>query len=164
MAPIVNTIGTAANVGGGLTKSGAGVLTLSGANTYTGATVVNAGTLHLDATGTLAGSASLSLASGATLQLDTNISLNDDIVLTLAGGSNLNLNFDGSLGAETIRGLVVGSTTFGPGTYATSDLNGFGVTVTGAGSLTVLQAVPEPSVVALFGLGMAASLLRRRRK
>lgn len=164
VAPIVNTIGTAANVGGGLTKSGAGVLTLSGANTYTGATVVNAGTLHLDATGTLAGSASLSLASGATLQLDTNISLNDDIVLTLAGGSNLNLNFDGSLGAETIRGLVVGSTTFGPGTYATSDLNGFGVTVTGAGSLTVLQAVPEPSVVALFGLGMAASLLRRRRK
>ena len=163
VAPIVNTIGTAANVSGGLTKSGTGVLTLSGANTYTGATGVNAGTLRLDATGTLAGSVSLNVASSATLQIDNNISLNDAIVLTLAGSSNLNLNFDGSLGAtETIGGLVIGSTTFGPGKYAASDLNGFdGVTVTGAGSLTV---VPEPSVVALFGLGMAASLLRRRRK
>jgi autotransporter-associated beta strand protein len=162
VTPTVSTIGTAANVSGGLTKSGAGVLTLSGANTYTGATQINAGTLHLDATGTLNGSTSLSLASGATLQLDTNISLNDNIVLALAGGSNLDLNFDGSLGADTIRGLIVGSTTFGPGTYTMTDLNGFGVTVTGAGSLTVLQAVPEPSVFALFGLGAAGLLLCRR--
>jgi autotransporter-associated beta strand protein len=162
VTPTVSTIGTAANVSGGLTKSGAGVLTLSGANTYTGATQINAGTLHLDATGTLDGSTSLSLASGATLQLDTNISLNDNIVLALAGGSNLDLNFDGSLGADTIRGLIVGSTTFGPGTYTMTDLNGFGVTVTGAGSLTVLQAVPEPSVFALFGLGAAGLLLCRR--
>ncbi|MEO6969530.1 MAG: autotransporter-associated beta strand repeat-containing protein, partial [Chthoniobacterales bacterium] len=35
-------------INGGLTKAGAGVLTFSGANTYTGQTVINAGTLKVD--------------------------------------------------------------------------------------------------------------------
>jgi autotransporter-associated beta strand protein len=39
--------------GGGLTKTGAGTLTLSGSNTYSGGTTVNAGTLNLDNIGSL---------------------------------------------------------------------------------------------------------------
>ena len=38
----------------GLTKAGAGKLTLSGANTYTGDTIIKAGTLKLDGSGSLA--------------------------------------------------------------------------------------------------------------
>ncbi len=49
---------------GSLTKTGAGMLLLSNANTYTGATAVNAGTLSV--TGSLANTA-VTVASGATL-------------------------------------------------------------------------------------------------
>lgn len=48
----VDTPTLAANASGGLTKSGAGVLTLSGASSYTGATLIGAGTLQLGAAGT----------------------------------------------------------------------------------------------------------------
>ncbi len=51
---------------GGLVKSGAGTLTLSGANTYTGGTTIGAGTLVLGAGGSLA-SPRYAIAEGATL-------------------------------------------------------------------------------------------------
>lgn len=54
----------------GLTKSGAGTLTLSGSNSYTGNTFVSAGTLVLTAPA-LANSSTLTIASGAVLNLPT---------------------------------------------------------------------------------------------
>ncbi|MEO5916417.1 MAG: autotransporter-associated beta strand repeat-containing protein [Luteolibacter sp.] len=53
-----------------LVKSGAGDLTLGGANTYTGNTTVNAGNLILGAS-TLADSSTVSIASGAKLSITT---------------------------------------------------------------------------------------------
>ncbi len=50
---------------GGLVKSGTGTLTLGGANTYTGATTVGAGTLLIN--GSTASGSLLTVASGATL-------------------------------------------------------------------------------------------------
>ncbi len=58
------TIGT-----GGLIKAGTGVLTLSGANTYAGGTLVSAGTLRLAPGATLGTGRSLTVAAGATLDL-----------------------------------------------------------------------------------------------
>ena len=66
------TISGAINGSGGLTKTGASTLVLSGANTYTGTTAVNAGTLSLAPSsyflnGVLLASSSLTLNQGATL-------------------------------------------------------------------------------------------------
>jgi autotransporter-associated beta strand protein len=54
---------------GGLTKLGAGTLTLSGANTYNGNTTIKAGTLEL-VLATLATDSTVSISNGAVLQLD----------------------------------------------------------------------------------------------
>ena len=52
-----------------LTKVGAGTLSLNGANTYDGATTISNGTLALGASGTIATSPTISVASGATFDL-----------------------------------------------------------------------------------------------
>ncbi len=54
---------------GGLTKSGAGALNLSGINTYTGATVINAGTLTLGANASILTSPSVLIKAGSTLDV-----------------------------------------------------------------------------------------------
>jgi autotransporter-associated beta strand protein len=57
------------NVSGGLTKKGIGTVTLSGGNTYTGPTVVEAGTLTLAVTGSISGSKSITTKAGTTLNV-----------------------------------------------------------------------------------------------
>ena len=53
---------------GSLSKNGTGTLTLSGVNTYTGATIVSAGTLAIGNTSALLPTTSLTLAGGSLLQ------------------------------------------------------------------------------------------------
>ena len=62
--------GVIAGIGGSLVKVGAGTLTLSGTNTYTGATNVNAGTLRAGALNTFSPTSAVTVASGGTLDLN----------------------------------------------------------------------------------------------
>jgi len=73
---------------GGLTKdtSSTSTLTLSNANTYTGATAINAGTLSIQNSGALgSGSGNTTVASGATLQMSNNITTTNSGTLHLSG-------------------------------------------------------------------------------
>lgn len=128
--------------GGGLTKNGTGVLTLSGANTFTGDITVNGGTLSL-----------------SSAFLDSSADVN------LFNGSVLDLGFSGT---NNIAYLFINGASQAVGTYggigsgATYELSSF----TGTGWLGVTaSSIPEPSSFAAFGgiaaLAFAAS--RRRR-
>jgi autotransporter-associated beta strand protein len=61
--------GILSGLGGGLVKTGAGMLTLSGTNTYTGTTVAQAGVLELSRTNTLSVATALDIRLGAEVRL-----------------------------------------------------------------------------------------------
>jgi autotransporter-associated beta strand protein len=103
---------------GALVKTGGGTLTLSGANTYTGPTVVGAGTLEISSANGLA-STSVTVTNSGTLKLDSASALNSQTSLILntnTGSPTVNLNFSGtaSLGQLSLDG---GATTAASGTW-----------------------------------------------
>jgi autotransporter-associated beta strand protein len=128
---------------GGLTKSGAGTLTLGGANTYTGLTTVSAGTLEYGVTNALS-TGGITVAGG-TLDLNT---FNETVgAVTLASGSitgstgvltgtSYNLTNTGSVSA--ILAGTAALTKTGAGTATLSGTNTYtGVTTLSAGTLSV---------------------------
>jgi autotransporter-associated beta strand protein len=87
-----------------VTKSGNGTQALSGANTYTGNTIINAGTLALGSS--LSSSSSITLAAGATL----------DVSAATGGftlGSAATLTANGNASAATIVGPLSGTVNLG---------------------------------------------------
>jgi autotransporter-associated beta strand protein len=97
--------------GGGLTKNGSGTLTLTGANTYSGNSVVNTGTLRLGPAH--AGSGNITVASGATagfLSTASGVSVAVPSV-TAASGASLQFDFTGQAGNPTTAAAVAGTLT-----------------------------------------------------
>ena len=126
--------GAISGTGFGLTKNGTGTLTLAGANTYSSATTVNAGTLALGASNVIANSSDVAVASGAVLELG---GFNDTIG-KLTGGGAVNLG-SGTLtttygsGSGTFSGVLSGTGSF---TLAgAADYNAF-LTINGSNTYT----------------------------
>jgi autotransporter-associated beta strand protein len=126
---------------GGLTKLGSGMLTLSGASSYSGATAVNAGTLRAGAANAFAPGSAFMVASGATLDLN---SFNQTIG-SLAGAGSV------TLGAATLTtGGDNTSTTFSGTISGTGGLTKIGtgaLTLTGVSSYTGATAVNAGTLV-----------------
>lgn len=78
---------------GGLVKNGAGTLTLRGANDYTGATVVNGGTLVLNTAVT--GGGAITLANDASLGVAVHMAGAQLIAANLTLGNTLNMDLGG---------------------------------------------------------------------
>jgi autotransporter-associated beta strand protein len=142
---------------GGLTKSGAATLTLQGAaNTYTGATTVNGGTLIL---GKAAGANSvtgavMTIAAGAKVQLTAANQIVDTNQLTLNGNAILDLNGNSETIARLISTSTTASVTLGStGTFSFGDATTFtfagvisgtgtaGITKVGGGGTAILTNI-----------------------
>ncbi|GLQ91489.1 autotransporter-associated beta strand repeat-containing protein [Dyella acidisoli] len=138
---------------GGLVQEGTGTLTLSQTNTYTGATVVNSGTIAVTSTGSL-GTGALNIASGGevdlantaqqiaslngagTLQLNgTALQVTDNSTSEfsgLIGGSgSLNYSGSGSLILDGNSSAFAGSTTVASGMLVVGSVSGNGATLGG---------------------------------
>jgi len=129
---IIDTNGNAASIagtisgGGALIKSGAGTLTLSASNAYTGSTEIDGGTLSISSDANLGTGGALVLSGGTlatTASFDTSraVSMTDDSTISAATGTELTLS--GSIAGD--GDLVMA----GPGRLVLTGDNDYGNTI-----------------------------------
>jgi len=123
---------------GGLTKQGAGTLSLSATNTYTGATVITGGTLKLDTGGTISTTSAVTVnGSGAKFVQNTFETFTPAVTVTQGGvdatgtintitvANNAANNITSGAGTSNFA-LAVGSLTFQGAASVTATANGAG--------------------------------------
>ena len=115
---------------GAIIKADTGTLTLTGNNTFTGATTINAGTLEAGAAGALGATGSVVVNAGGTLLLSgTGDRVNDAAAMTLAGGTLDAAGLSETFGALTLTDDSI--IDFGTGASTLSFADSTGLWTTG---------------------------------
>jgi fibronectin-binding autotransporter adhesin len=127
---------------GGLTKNGAGTLTLSVANAYTGATSINAGTLVL-------GNATALSTSTATVQVGGVLDLNGQAILNTAVINGTGISSAGALINNSGTAASIGALAIGLG----NGTGGIGASVGGSGSITSTGVLTGNNILVKTGSG-----------
>lgn len=142
------TLGGVISGGGTLLKDGAGTLTLTGANTYSGDTTVSAGRLVVGATSTLGSSMTVTVAANASLTLqNTGSGINDVAIVALNTGTG-RVQLDAGVN-EQIQSLFMDGHPALKGTWGSTASSASYKTdqwFTGTGIITVLRG-PVSSVI-----------------
>ncbi len=137
--------GASTATSGALTKTGAGTLTLTDANLYSGNTTVSRGTLALSGSGSFAASPQITVATGATLDVSgvTGGANHDGIRFAVVNGQTLT-------SAGTVLGALDvsnGGTIAGGGTFAGAvTLNAGGQLEPGLGAATAQTMTAQGNV------------------
>jgi autotransporter-associated beta strand protein len=147
-----------------LTKTGSGSLILGGANTYSGGTFFNGGTLRVSADSGLgstpgAFSATNLTFNGGTLQLGATFNLNANRGITLnAGGGTIHTNGFNTTVSQVITGSG-GLTKTGNGTVTLTGANTYtgGTTVSGGTLVTGISGINNNTVLVSSGGTLANS-------
>ncbi|MGJ7603193.1 autotransporter-associated beta strand repeat-containing protein [Variovorax sp. LT1R20] len=142
---------------GKLRKIGTGTLTLANANSYSGGTLVDAGTLATDTSGAL-GTGAVSIASGATLQFGGKA---DGGKLAIANQGTLRLQDGANAASATVTNAAGGQVRIDLATTGASigSLGGAGDVVLGAKALTI-GAIGSSTTISGAITGTGGSLVK----
>ncbi len=147
-----NAITVASAIGGvgGLSKVGSGTLTVTGGNTYTGSTTIEAGTLKVGAGGNLGTSAANVVNNGA---LVFNASGPQSISGVISGTGTITQSGSGSTVALSGSNTYTGATTISSGTLQVGNSNalGFGGDIPAVGGSIAGATVSTGGVLDLDG-------------
>ncbi len=145
---ITTPINNYTGITGSITKSGTGIMTVSGANTYTGATIIGQGTLRFGADQTLSGGLTFGAAAASTITGTLDL-----------GTTPSNATFGGTLlvqtSSATANTIIVGS---GKALAVNGNVTvGFNPSSTATTKLTITGATPG---VGAFNVSAAAGTLQ----
>ena len=160
----------------GLTKTGAGMLTLSGTSTFSGATTISQGTLSMGSTTGLSPHSTLTIENAGALDLNGRVIAIDGLAgsgsVTNNSATPVSLTTGSSGGSGTFDGTindgsgVIALVKTGTGTVTLTHVNSYsgGTTVTGGllgitsyGALGAIPGSPTPGNIVLTGGGISAT-------